>query len=102
MYTIVVQFDVQPAHREDFIAAALDDARNSLAQEPGTRRFEVIVDEEHPNRFYFDETYDDAEAFQAHATGPHFARFLELMQDHVEGPTRLVKGTPVDEHASNA
>jgi hypothetical protein len=39
---IAVSFDVQPERRDDFIAAALEDGRNSGADEPGTQRFEPI------------------------------------------------------------
>jgi (4S)-4-hydroxy-5-phosphonooxypentane-2,3-dione isomerase len=100
MYSIAVYFDVQPEHREDFIAAALEDGRNSGAEEPGTQRFELIVDEQNPNRFYLNEAYDDAEAFNAHANGPHFARFFELIEDYVEGPTWLIKGTRVEDRVA--
>lgn len=97
MYHIAVHFDVQPEHREDFIAAALEDGRNSAADEPGTRRFELIVDEDNPNRFYLNEAYDDAQAFDAHTKGPHFDRFFELIKGYVEGPAWLIKGTRVDD-----
>jgi autoinducer 2-degrading protein len=97
MYNIAVSFDVQPERREDFIAAALEDGRNSSADEPGTKRFELIVDEENPNRFYLNEAYDDAEAFDVHANGPHFARFFQLVEDFVEGPTWLIKGTRIED-----
>lgn len=95
MYHIVVHFDVEPDRRADFIAAALEDGRNS-ADEPGTRRFELIVDEENPNRFYLDEAYDDAAAFAAHAEGPHFARFFQLIESYVEGPTWHVRGSRIE------
>ncbi|MFO1103661.1 MAG: hypothetical protein U1E20_12245 [Methylocystis sp.] len=32
MYNIAVHFDVKPEHRDDFIAAALEDGRNSAAE----------------------------------------------------------------------
>ena len=97
---IAVHFDVQSEHREDFIAAALEDGRNSDADEPGTRRFELIVDEDNPNRFYLNEAYDDAAAFDLHAKGPHFARFFELISDYVEGPPWLIKGTLVEDEVN--
>lgn len=49
MCHIAVHFDVRPEHRDEFIAAALEDGRNSGRDEPGTQRFELIVDEENPN-----------------------------------------------------
>jgi (4S)-4-hydroxy-5-phosphonooxypentane-2,3-dione isomerase len=100
LYSIAVYFDVQPEHRDEFIAAALEDGRDSLADEPGTQRFELIVDEEHPNRFYLNEAYDDAEAFDSHAKGPHFARFFELVEGYAEGPTWLIKGNQIVDHTA--
>jgi (4S)-4-hydroxy-5-phosphonooxypentane-2,3-dione isomerase len=97
MYHVAVHFDVDPEHRDDFIAAALEDGRNSNADEPGTQRFELIVDEENPNRLYLNEAYDDAAAFDIHANGPHFARFFELIKDYAEGPTWLIRGTRVED-----
>jgi autoinducer 2-degrading protein len=102
MYHIAVTFDVQPEHRDEFIAAALEDGRNSAADEPGTRRFELIVDEQDPNRFYLNEAYDDAAAFDVHAKGPHFARFFELIEDYVDGPTFLIKGTRIEDGTADA
>lgn len=99
MYNVAVYFDVKPEHREDFIAAAHEDGRNSAASEPGTRRFELIVDESNPNRFYLNEAYDSLKAFDIHAKGPHFATFFEKISSYVEGPTWLIKGNRVDEQA---
>lgn len=100
MYNIAVYFDVPPERRDDFIAAALEDGRNSRADEPGTRRFELIVDADNPNRFYLNEAYDDAEAFDVHARGPHFARFFALVEGFAEGPKWLIKGTRVEDRVT--
>jgi (4S)-4-hydroxy-5-phosphonooxypentane-2,3-dione isomerase len=103
MYHITVYFDVQPEGREAFIVAALEDGSNSVADEPGTQRLELIVDEANPNRFYLNEAYDDIEAFDIHANGPHFARFYQLIEsikDYVDGPTWLIRGTRVENPVS--
>ncbi|MBG0511616.1 antibiotic biosynthesis monooxygenase [Agrobacterium sp. MOPV5] len=97
MYNVAVYFDVKPEHRDDFIAAAHEDGRNSAASEPGTRRFELIADETNPNRFYLNEAYDSLAAFELHSNGPHFAKFFEAISSYVEGPTWLIKGNRVDE-----
>jgi autoinducer 2-degrading protein len=41
MYQFLVSFTVQPDHRDDFVKAAKTTARDSLANEPGSERFEV-------------------------------------------------------------
>ncbi|GHO48935.1 putative quinol monooxygenase [Ktedonospora formicarum] len=96
MYHVAVYFDIKPEHRDDFIATALEDGRNSGANEPGTRRFELIVDESNPNRFYLNEGYDDLDAFHTHANGQYFKRFFEAIKDYADGPTWLIKGTRIE------
>jgi autoinducer 2-degrading protein len=96
MYHIAACFDVHADRRQEFIDAALKDGRDSLAQEPGTKRFELIVDKENPNRFYLNEAYDDEAAFGAHVRGPHFKTFFDSIGWlAVEGP-RVLEGTRID------
>lgn len=95
MYHIAVYFDVPADRREEFIAAAHEDGRNSAKDEPGTLRFELIEDTENPNRFYLNEAYEDEKAFDVHAKGPHFARFFEIIESFADGPTWLIKGNRV-------
>ncbi|MER5300361.1 MULTISPECIES: putative quinol monooxygenase [Streptomyces] len=91
-YHVLVQFDVPPAKREEFVAAALFDARGSLANEPGTLRFEVIRDENNPNRFYLDEVYESREAFDAHCRAETIKGFYDLVDSYAQGPNFLFKG----------
>lgn len=95
MYQFVVSFNVQPQHREDFVRAAQRTARDSLANEPGSKRFEVITDSDDPNLLYLNEVYADAEAFNAHATGPYFGAFFTEVSAYAEGPNWLMKGNLV-------
>lgn len=97
MYHIAVSFDVPSERRQEFIDAALQDGRDSGANEPGTRRFELIADESDPNRLYLNEAYDDEAAFDVHANGPYFKKFFEIIGEFAEGPTWLIKGTRVDD-----
>jgi (4S)-4-hydroxy-5-phosphonooxypentane-2,3-dione isomerase len=76
MYQLSSYFDVPSERIQDFIDAALEDGRDSLANERGTKRFELIQDEDKPNRFYLDEAYDDRAAFEEHTNGPFYKRFL--------------------------
>lgn len=64
-----------PSCTSDFSRLART-ARDSLTNEPGSHRFEVIADEENPDVFYLNEVYADVDAFNAHATGPYFAAFF--------------------------
>jgi len=95
VYQFLVSFTVQPEHRDDFVRAARRTAHDSLADEPGSRRFEVIADHEDPDLFYLNEVYADVEAFKAHADGPHFGAFFAEASAYAEGPTWLMRGTLV-------
>jgi (4S)-4-hydroxy-5-phosphonooxypentane-2,3-dione isomerase len=99
VYHIAAYFDVPPERRQEFIDAALEDGRNSVANEPGTKRFELIEDKKNPNRLYLNEAYDDKAAFNAHANGPYFKKFFDVIGAFaVEGP-RLIEGTRIEDVA---
>ncbi|GGM57873.1 antibiotic biosynthesis monooxygenase [Longimycelium tulufanense] len=95
-YHLLVQFDVPPAKREEFVKAALFDANDSLAKEPGTLRFEVLRDEDNRNRFYLDEVYTDREAFEAHCQNETIKQFYEMIDSFAYGPNFLFKGYRVE------
>ncbi|SHN45231.1 putative quinol monooxygenase [Cryptosporangium aurantiacum] len=97
MYHIAVAFDVPTEHHDKFITAALQDGRDSAANEPGTLRFELIKDPERPERFYLNEAYADEAAFDAHCAGPYFAAFFAVIEPIAEGPTWLVRGTTIED-----
>jgi (4S)-4-hydroxy-5-phosphonooxypentane-2,3-dione isomerase len=86
MYQLLVAFTVRPEHDADFIRAAQKTAHDSVVDEPGTQRIEVIRDEQNPNLFYLNEVYADVAAFDAHAGGRHFAAFFEEARAWATGP----------------
>ena len=92
MYQVVALFDVSAERKQEFIDAALQDGRDSLASEIGTRRFELLQvetpeDEGTAIRFALNEGYDDEAAFALHADGPHFTRFFAV----IDGFAKQVK-----------
>ncbi|SNT10852.1 Quinol monooxygenase YgiN [Asanoa hainanensis] len=100
MYQFLVSFTVQPEHRDDFVRAARKTAQDSLANEPGSQRFEVIADEQDPNLFYLNEVYTDAEAFDTHASGPYFGAFFAEASTYAQGPNWLMRGNLVGDKAA--
>lgn len=100
MYQFLVSFTVQPEHRDDFVRAAGRTARASLANEPGSHRFEVIADEQNADVFYLNEVYEDVDAFHAHAGGPYFAAFFAEAGAYAQGPTWLMRGNLVTDEVS--
>jgi len=77
-YAVWVEFDVLPQHVADFRAAVLQNARSSVATEPGCLRFDVLdaVPPGPPILLY--EIYADEAAFKTHLTTEHFHVFDRL------------------------
>lgn len=74
-FVVVAEFEVKADCVRDFLALARDDARHSLADEPGCRQFDIVQLDETPARVMFYEVYDDRAAFDAHLQTPHLDRF---------------------------
>lgn len=97
MHQFAVYFTVPAERREDFIAAALQNARGSLADEPGCLRFDVVADSDDPSLFHFDEAYRDEAAKDEHAAGPNFQRFMKAVSEYAKGPMFHFTGTRVED-----
>lgn len=74
-FVVIAEFQVKPEAMSAFLDAALDDARHSVADEPGCRQFDVVRPEGEGDRVLFYEVYDSRAAFDAHLETPHLARF---------------------------
>ena len=88
-FVVIAEFQVAPGHMEAFLAAALDDARHSIADEPGCRQFDVVRPEGSGDAVVFYEVYDDRAAFDRHLGTPHLARFREAF------PALIIAERPV-------
>jgi quinol monooxygenase YgiN len=85
---ILVEFVVAPEGRAGFAELVRENAAASLRDEPGCRRFDVLVPEDGPgDRVVLYEIYDDAEAFDAHLRSRHYARFARASEPLVRGKT---------------
>jgi autoinducer 2-degrading protein len=73
MFSLMVQVEVRPDRREDFLAAMSANAEASVRDEPGCLRFDVCSVAADPQRFVLYELYVDAASFEAHKAAPHFA-----------------------------
>jgi (4S)-4-hydroxy-5-phosphonooxypentane-2,3-dione isomerase len=85
MFSLVVQMEVRPGRREEFLAGMSANAEASVRDEPGCLRFDVSSVEGDENRFVLYELYADAEAFAAHKASPHFARWREIAEQVLTG-----------------
>jgi (4S)-4-hydroxy-5-phosphonooxypentane-2,3-dione isomerase len=78
MFSLVVQLEVRPGSREEFLAGMIANAQASVRDEPGCLRFDVGSVDGDENRFVLYELYADADAFAAHKQAPHFQAWREV------------------------
>lgn len=92
-FVVIAEFQVKPGRIEAFLDAARDDARHSVADEPGCRQFDVICPEGEDDVVVFYEVYDSRAAFDAHLETPHLGRFREAFPPLIieERPVRFAK-----------
>jgi (4S)-4-hydroxy-5-phosphonooxypentane-2,3-dione isomerase len=94
MYIVNVHVHVRPEHREGFIEATLDNARNTV-QEPGNLRFDVLQQLDDPNRFVIYEVYRDDAALAAHKASAHYARWAAVVNPWMAETRYGVKFAPL-------
>jgi (4S)-4-hydroxy-5-phosphonooxypentane-2,3-dione isomerase len=85
MFSLMVQMEVRPGRRAEFLAGIAANAEASVRDEPGCLRFDVCSVDSDENRFVLYELYTDAEAFAAHKASPHFARWREIAEQVLAG-----------------
>jgi autoinducer 2-degrading protein len=103
MFSLVVQMEVRPGRREEFLAGMAANAEASVRDEPGCLRFDVSAVDGDENRFVLYELYTDADAFAAHKASPHFARWRtvadQVLANQVNTPGSLLFTHTAEEHA---
>lgn len=70
-YMLNVKLSINPAMREQFLASVRNNAAGT-AKEPGCRSYSWGESTRESNVFHFQEVFDSAAAFDAHAAAPHF------------------------------
>ncbi len=81
---LLVEMRIRPGKALDFMPLILENAKRSLADEPGCKRFDVLLPLDGENRVLLYEIYDDEQAFDAHRQTPHYARFKDASRDLLE------------------
>jgi len=82
MFAAVLRFDVKPEHRAAFVEALVAHGRAAVPTEPGTRRFDVLVDPDDPNRVLLYEAYDDTDAMGVHLAGESHQELVRALTAH--------------------
>jgi quinol monooxygenase YgiN len=100
-FVVLVEFDVPAARVAEFVRLVGDNAAASVRDEPGCRRFDVLVPEgsNDPSRIVLYEIYRDADAFDAHLRTPHFRSFQDAAIPLVTG--REVRRFELHENAKS-
>jgi quinol monooxygenase YgiN len=74
-YAITVDFRLKPGAMADFRILIDRNAIDSCRDEPGCRRFDVLVPKGDDSRILLYEIYDSRAAFEQHLQTPHFHDF---------------------------
>jgi quinol monooxygenase YgiN len=81
MIALIVTVNIKPGFKESFMKSMMGDARGSNNDEPGCLRFDVLQDNEDPNRIHLYEVYRDEAAVEAHRKAPHYTKWREEVKD---------------------
>ena len=90
MFIVHVSVKVLPEKIDAFIAATIENARNSV-QEPGIARFDVVQEQDAPGSFMLVEVYRNAEAAAAHKETAHYIQWRDTVADMMAQPRSSVK-----------
>jgi quinol monooxygenase YgiN len=87
MHVVLVQVTVKPEMLEEFEAAILHNARESVARDPGCIRFDVVQQYDDPGQWVFYEVYTDRAAHAAHRESAHFLAYGKVAERAVVSKT---------------
>ncbi len=94
MNVAIVRAKVKPEAIDEFRAATIENARESL-KEPGIARFDVLQDAARPNEFVLVEVYRTSEAPARHKETDHYLEWRDLVAPMMEEPRQSQKLTSV-------
>ncbi len=95
MIALIVSIKIKKGHKEAFMASMMGDAHGSNNDEPGCLRFDVLQDNEDPNRIHLYEVYKDQAAVDAHRAAPHYTKWRETGKDWFDGEIGRSVATPI-------
>mgnify|MGYP001355066755 CR=1 FL=1 len=95
MIALVVTIKIKLGHKEAFMSSILHNARCTDNDEPGCLRFDVLQDNEDPNKIHCYVVYTDQAAMDAHRQAPHYTKWRETVKDWFDGEITRRIATPV-------
>lgn len=90
MLIVHVSVHVKPEFIDEFKAASLENARNSV-QEPGIARFDVLQQNDDSSRFLLVEVYRTSDAPDAHKQTAHYAAWRDAVTRMMAEPRSSLK-----------
>lgn len=94
MHIVCVTILVKPDNVPAFIAATMDNARNTRL-EPDNLRFDVSQAIDDGARFFLYEVYINAEGFTKHQQTEHYQRWKTTVADWMREPRVGIKHKPL-------
>lgn len=92
MLIVHVFVSVRPDRIEDFRAATLENARNSI-NEPGIARFDIIEQNDDPTKFVLIEVYRTPDDPARHKETAHYHKWRQTVEDMMAQPRKSIKYT---------
>ena len=77
MFVLIVSVKVKSDMRDVFLKEIEDNSIATVRDEPGCLRFDVVQNQDDPDRYYLYEVYVDEDAYAAHTRTPHLARWRQ-------------------------
>ncbi len=74
-FAVCVSFHIHEDRTSVFLPLIAENAAQSLRDEPGCLRFDVLTDPSRPGEVFLYELYSDAAAFDTHLATAHFKAF---------------------------
>lgn len=81
---VLVRFELKAGTRSKFESLVGENARASVRDEPGCRRFDVLTPQDGADVVHLYEIYNDAAAFEAHRQTPHYLAFRDATAELVQ------------------
>lgn len=90
MLTVHVFVHVKPDQIEQFKAASIENAKASI-NEPGVARFDVLGEQDDPERFLLVEVYRSKDDPARHKETEHYKKWRDTVADMMAEPRNSIK-----------
>lgn len=94
MISIFVTIDIKEGFKDAFMDSLRGDAEGSVRDESQCYRFDVLQDDQLPNRIHLYEVYADENALEEHRNAPHYTKWRATVSEWFDSdPKRILMST---------